>query len=118
MEPHHRTQHGVGFAQEEVKRLITVLVAVMLLISLTGCGQQIRGGTVMNRQYTPTWVQTVPICTGKVCTQSIIVHPESWRLDIWEGDEDDPHGWVSVTEETFDAHPIGSTIIFDTTWEQ
>lgn len=58
------------------------------------------------------------VCSGKpmICTNTPVFHPESWQFDIWEGDEDDPHGWVGVTEAMYEEYEIGDTWIRPMEW--
>ena len=110
--------------------LILTLIAALVL---TGCGDQVNAGEVIERKFIPaheeSWpqqVQTGQVCSGNppVCTPIYTtIWNESWEPDEWrvrikgckaeEGDferrscEDLDRRWVTVSERTYEATKVG-----------
>jgi hypothetical protein len=107
-----------------VNKLTTIVVGILLVFGLAGCGG-IESGTVTQKVYQPSSTTTIfiPIQTGSIChtistgstiTQSctpiftsfpFIVHDdEDWVLKL---EEEGKTGWVYVSEEKYNNTKIG-----------
>lgn len=90
-----------------MKKVVLSIMFVVLALLLSGCGPRIDSGIVRDKSHRSAWIQIICTRPGNVTICNPITHPESWRLDIWEGGEDDPHGWVSVNEAMYDMYEVG-----------
>lgn len=88
-----------------------IALAIAATILLSGCaGPRIDEGVIRHKDKMPAWVQNITVCSGSnppICTNTPIFHDESWHFDVWEGGEDDPHGWVQVTEQMYEEYEVG-----------
>lgn len=103
-----------------VKRAIALALAVLALVA---CGHApVNRGTVDGRQFIPAYTDMImePVWSTRCssmgsttsCTQFIagyvtipIHHNDDWQLDI---KNDKQFRWVSVTQDDYNRHPIGS----------
>jgi hypothetical protein len=90
----------------------------VLLLALVSCGWEGTGtvvGNGYNAPHTVTHYDTVCMYrnTNGTCSASTIVprqvhHSAKWSLRV-EDQKDGKRHWVTVSEYTFNQHPIGST---------
>ncbi len=94
------------------RKAAMAVVALVAAFMLTACGGPDHG-TVHDKSHSPEqWISTTychPVGKVTVCNPQMVHHPESWSLDVYNGDE---HGWVDVTEETYDSYNVGDFVDF------
>lgn len=104
------------------KRIISLLLAVVLIVLLTGCAEQITKGEVVDKTFSSAHVQTVlvPVCisNGKSTMTYFIPYvyhyPDTWTITISGPGEDGETETATyrVTQEVFDAVPLGAEFIY------
>lgn len=104
------------------KRIISLLLAVVLIVLLTGCADQITKGEVVDKTFSSAHVQTVlvPVCisNGKSTMTYFIPYvyhyPDTWTITISGPGEDGETETATyrVTQEVFDAVPMGAEFIY------
>ncbi|QDP44841.1 hypothetical protein SEA_ARAXXI_22 [Microbacterium phage Araxxi] len=89
---------------------VKALLAVLLLLVLTGCSS-ISQGYVTGKEHQPGFYYFVQQCVGYntngTCRQWMPVQmyqPERWILHL---QEDEDTGWVNVTVEVYDEYDVG-----------
>jgi len=94
----------------KLKYAAAVAIAGALLLGLTGCGPD--HGTVHNKSHTEGYYYSTSICSGKpvVCTPILNYQAPTWSLDVYASE--DEHGWVGVTESTYNSYNVGDFIDF------
>lgn len=90
-----------------MRRAIAAVIAAALLVALTACGGPDHG-IVHDKSHSDAYTSFLTICS-KTCTIIPQYHGPTWSLDVYNGDE---HGWVSVTEQTYNAYEVGDSIDF------
>ena len=109
------------------KRIISLLLAAFLILLLAACSEQIVKGEVVDKTFSPAHVRTVliPICisNGKTTRTYFIPYvyhyPDTWTIIIsgpGEGGKTETATY-RVTQEVFDAVPLGAEFIYKTEME-
>jgi len=94
---------------EMAKKLIGLLTALIVLLTVAGCSA-INSGRVTGKEYETSYTYSTMQCAsfGKYgCTVYVpIFHtePEHYRLDLKNADKT---GWVYVSKQTYDDIHIG-----------
>lgn len=104
------------------KRIISLLLVALLILLLAGCSEQITKGEVVDKTFSPAYVQTtlIPICisNGKTTMTNFVRHvyryPDTWTITISGPGEDGKTETATyrVTQEVFDAVPLGAEFIY------
>lgn len=106
------------------KRIISLLLAAVLIVLLAACSEKIVKGEVVDKTFSPAHVRTalIPICisNGKTTTTYFIPYvyryPDTWTITIsgpGEGGKTETATY-RVTREVFDAVPLGAEFIYKT----
>lgn len=106
-----------------------LISTALLLLLLTGCGDRITQGEVVEKEYEPahTITQLMPMTQYNGQTTYItfipIVHavPDTWRIKIQQFNEQKGKmltATYSVTEEVYNSVEIGSEFIYEEEMEE
>lgn len=109
------------------KRIISLLLAAVLIVLLAGCSEQIVKGEVVDKTFSPAHIRNalIPICisNGKTTMTYFIPYvyhyPDTWTITIsgpGEGGKTETATY-RVTQEVFDAVPLGAEFIYKTEME-
>lgn len=107
-----------------MKRAVFVVLAVALLLGLSGCSGKITSGEVVEKNFTPAHseVRLIPfvISNGKSVSTGIIPYvyrySDRWEVTIAAWDEEEKKMQTAtyrVTEEVYEAVEIGAEFVYD-----
>lgn len=107
-----------------MKRAVFVVLAVALLLVLSGCSGKITSGEVVEKKFTPAHseVRLIPfvISNGKSVSTGIIPYvyrySDRWEVTIAAWDEEEKKMQTAtyrVTEEVYEAVEIGAEFVYD-----
>lgn len=103
----------------KINRLKAVIFAVILSVSLCGCGNEITEGVVYEKEFVPAHTETtlmpIVITTGKTITTTFIPQthdiPDKWYICIRSKEADEEGNYqkskYSVSEEIFNQYEVG-----------
>lgn len=88
-----------------------ILILLLFLMLLTACrAESLTDCVVIDKEYTPKWVQLMPIYNGKSFIYMPVVHSDRWTITI-EGkgaESGEKHCQVvEVTQSEYDRYHIG-----------
>lgn len=107
-----------------MKRAVFVVLAVVLLLSISACSSKITSGEVVEKNFTPAHreVRLIPIVisNGKTRITSVIPYTyhysDRWEITIAAWDEKEKKMQTAtyrVTEEVYEAVEIGAEFVYD-----
>lgn len=107
-----------------MKRLVSAVLAMVLLLSLTGCKKKITSGEVAEKNFEPayTTIQLIPIVlTNGDSTTTMFVpftyhYTDSWKVKIQRWNEktrEMESATYRVTEAVYDEIQIGAEFVYD-----
>lgn len=106
------------------KRAVLIVLAVVLLLSLTACSSKITSGEVVKKSFTPAHseLRMIPIVISNGKTFTTIVIPytyhysDCWEITIAAWDEEEKKMQTAtyrVTEKVYEAVEIGAEFVYD-----
>lgn len=107
-----------------MKRAVLVVLAVILLLGLSGCSGKITSGEVVEKNFTPAHseVRLIPIVksNGKSTSTRLVPfvyhYSDRWDVTIAAWDEEEKKMQTAtyrVTEEVYEAAEIGAEFVYD-----
>lgn len=107
-----------------MKRAVLVVLAVALLLVLSGCSGKITSGEVVEKSYTPAYstVRIIPLFISNGKTSRVMPIPyvyhysDKWEVTIAAWDEKEKKMQTAtyrVTEEVYEAVEIGAEFVYD-----
>ncbi len=107
-----------------MKRAVLVVLAVVLLLVLSGCSCKITSGEVVEKNFTPAHSETriIPLVISNGKTSHVMVIPyvyhysDRWEITIAAWDEEEKKMQTAtyrVTAEVYKAVEIGAEFVYD-----
>ena len=107
-----------------MKRAVFAVLAVALLLVLSGCSGKITSGEVVEKNFTPAHSETriIPLVISNGKTSRVMPIPyvyhysDKWEITIAAWDEKEKEMQTAtyrVTEEVYEAVEIGAEFVYD-----
>lgn len=97
-----------------MKRFLPIFI--LLAVLLTACSP-IKSGTLVEKDYQPSYESTYLMCSMYDAKSNCAVwvpvtqdNPESFHFKLREGEDT---GWRSVSKATYESYEVGSYVSFD-----
>lgn len=100
-----------------MKKFLTIIVGLFLILSLSSCSSQIKEGFIIDKSFSPAHTVTTTVSQPVMCGKTVIVVPrtqiihydDEWNIIIEgvneEGEKEKRE--IEVSEETYSSLEIG-----------
>lgn len=107
-----------------MKRAVFVVLAVVLLLSISACSSKITSGEVVKKSFTPAHneVRVIPVVVsnGKTCITRVVPYTyhysDCWEITIAAWDEEEKKMQTAtyrVNEGVYESVEIGAEFVYD-----
>lgn len=108
-------REAVGLTQKIIKRVMPFVMAFTCVVSLCSCKKTEdyigRTGTIIEKDYDPSFTTLIPNRVGNVTIMTPVFHDESYKFKI-EFTEEEVEIF-EVTESVFNSYEVGQVFTID-----